>query len=430
MSWAERMRTIGYRIAAAAVLTATAAVVVTVRAMPPASPVALGTLIAGAPADSGSPADLAVQFEALLGQHSVLAADLMRSRVRGDDDFVQAADAALGQNTTDMTALVARLFGAPTAQKFKPLWTQHIVELFTYAGALADHDKTAQAKARVELIGYEGDLASFFAGGSQGRLPLGTAHSLVAMHIQHLTGQADAYAAGNYPKADQLYREGFEHTYDLGLLLAKALLPPSQTAVLAQPVWRLRSQLGRLLAEHAVLIEDTTRAAVSRTPDFAASGDMLNANTSDIAAAMDTLFGPAAAKQFQQLWGAHVEALVSYSAATAAHDTAKQQLARDKLATFEGSMSRFLAGATGGRSTPAAMQAALSDHDKMLLQHADAYGAKKYQSAHDIAYQTYDHMFELARTLADAFGASVAARLPAGGAQTGYGGMAPMVEQH
>jgi hypothetical protein len=371
-----------------------------------------------------------VQFEALLGQHSVLAADLMRSRIRGDDDFVQAANAALGQNTSDMTALVGRLFGAPTAQKFKPLWSQHIVELFAYAGALADHDNAAKADALDELTEYEGDLASFFAGSSQGRLPVSTAHSLVVMHIQHLTGQADAYAAGNYPKADDLYRQGFEHTYDLGLLLAQALLPPSQTAVLAQPVWRLRSQLGRLLAEHAVLIEDTTRAAVTRTPDFTASGAMLNANTSEIAAAIDTLFGPAAAQQFQKLWGTHVEALVAYAAAVAAHDTAKQQQSRDKLATFETSMAQFLAGATGGRSTPAALQAALNDHDKMLLEHADAYGAKNYTSAHDIAYQTYDHMFELARTLADAFGASVAARLPAGGAQTGYGGMARMVEQH
>jgi hypothetical protein len=424
------MRTIGYRIAAVAVLTATAAAVVAVRTVPPAHPVALGQLVTEVPAAAAGPADLAVQFEALLGQHSVLAADLMRSRIRGDDDFVQAANAALGKNTSDMTALVGRLFGAATAQQFQPLWSQHIVELFAYAGALAGHDAAARANALGELTEYEGDLAKFFAGGSHGRLPLATAHSLIAMHIQHLTGQADAYAAGNYPKADQLYAQGFEHTYDLGLLLAQALLPPADAAALAQPVWRLRSQLGRLLAEHAVLIEDTTRAAVTRTPDFTASGQLLNANTSDLAAAIDTLFGTAAARQFQQLWGTHVEALVAYSAATAAQDQAKQKQARDRLASFEGAMSKFLAGATDGRSTPAALKAALSDHDRMLLQHADAYGDRNYPSAHDIAYQTYDHMFELARTLADAFGAAVAARLPAGAAQTGYGGMAHLVEQH
>ena len=38
-------------------------------------------------------------------------------------------------------------------------------------------------------------------------------------------------------------------------------------------------------------------------------------------------------------------------------------------------------------------------------------------------------MFELAGKLADAFGAQVAAKLPRGGAQTGYGGMAAVVER-
>jgi hypothetical protein len=65
----------------------------------------------------------------------------------------------------------------------------------------------------------------------------------------------------------------------------------------------------------------------------------------------------------------------------------------------------------------------------MLLRHADAYAAKDYGTAHEIAYQTYDHMLELARRLADAFGATVAARLPVGGARTGHGGLAGTVER-
>src|SRR3954447_10227115 len=91
-----------------------------------------------------SAADLAIEFEALLGQHSVLAADLMRSRIRGDDDFVQAANAALGKNTDAMTALMKQMFGAPTAQAFSPKWSEHIVALFAYAGALANQDESAR----------------------------------------------------------------------------------------------------------------------------------------------------------------------------------------------------------------------------------------------------------------------------------------------
>jgi len=58
-----------------------------------------------------SPADKALQLEALLGQHSVLAADLMRGRIRNDDDFGQAANVAVTRNTDDLTAMVGSLFG-------------------------------------------------------------------------------------------------------------------------------------------------------------------------------------------------------------------------------------------------------------------------------------------------------------------------------
>jgi hypothetical protein len=376
-----------------------------------------------------SPADLAIQLEARLGQHSVLAADLMRSRIRGDDDFVQAANAALGQNTDAMTGLVGQLFGAATAKKFGPMWSEHIVALFAYAGAVADRDDDAKDDAHEELTEYEGDLASFFAGASHGRLSPSAAHSAVAMHVSHLTMQADAYAKHDYAAADRLYRESYQHTYDLGLTLADALLPAGDRATLRTPIWRLRSQLGKLLAEHAVLVEDVTRAAVTNTPDFNAAADMINGNTRDLAAAIDTLFGAPAAKKFQSLWASHVEQLVAYAGATAAGEPARQQTARTALQSFEPAMAAVLSGATGGRMTPAELTAALQMHDQMLLRHADAYAAKDYKTAHDIADQTYEHMFELARQLADGFGATVAARLPRGGAQTGYGGLADVVEK-
>jgi hypothetical protein len=398
----------------------------------PDSPHAVGTFhddnaIYTAAAEPNTAADQAIRLQALLGQHSALAADLMRSRIRGDDDFVQAANAALNKNTDDMSALVGQLFGAGAAKVFSPMWSEHIVGLVTYAGALADHNDSERKTAKAELLEYENGLADFFSGASKGRLPRADARAAVHMHVDHLTGQADAYAAKDYATADKLYREGFQHTYALGLALDNALLPKADVAVLQQPIWRLRSQLGELLAEHAVLIEDTTRAAASNTPDFTAAGDEMNANTQDISAAIGTLFSASAGKQFQGMWASHVDALVSYGAATAAKDRGRQQAAKIRLATFETQMSSFLGGATNHKLTDAQYAAALRDHDQMLMQHADAYAAKDYVKAHDIGYDTYNHMFELARTLADAFGESVAEKLPQGGAQTGYGGEAGLV---
>jgi len=393
---------------------------------PTAAPAAEPARFQAAP----SAADLAIEFEALLGQHSVLAADLMRSRIRGDDDFVQAANAALGKNTTAMTNLVSQMFGKAAADKFSPMWSEHIVTLFAYAGALAAQDAAAQADARKELVEYEQELGDFFAAASHGRLSQKAARAAIVEHVGHLTAQADAYAAKDYTGADQVYRMGYQHTYDLGLTLANALLPPADRATLQQPLWRLRSQLGKLLAEHAALVEDLTRAAVTRSPDFAASGQMINGNTKDLAAAIATLFGPAAAKQFQSLWADHVEQLVGYASAEASDDTAKENQAKTAMADIERRMAAFLSGATGKRISTADLTTALQKHDMMLMKHADAYASKDYVTAHDVAYDTYQQMFELARTMADAFGASVAAKLPHGGAQTGYGGMAAVVEKH
>lgn len=393
---------------------------------PPADAVAAA---AAAPA-AKSPGDLVIELEARLGQHSVLTADLMRSRIRGDDDFVQSANAALGKNTDAMSGVIGQMFGEATGKKFAPMWSQHIVALFGYAGALADQDPDKLAAARKELTEYEIDLGNFFADASQGRLSRKDADAAIRMHIEHLTGQADAYAKKDYATADTIYQESYQHTYNLGLTLADALLPQADLAALQKPMWRLRSQLGLLLTDHAVLIEDVTRAAVSNTPDFAAAGTQINKNSTDLINAISVLFGAAAAKQFGDLWGEHIDALVSYSTAVGTTDTAKQDAARTKLLSFEGDMSKLLSAAAGNSVPPSAMGAALRMHDTMLMQHADAYGKKDYTSAHNIGYDTYNHMIDLAQTLATAFGETVAAKLPKGGAQTGYGGEAGYVKRH
>ena len=376
-----------------------------------------------------SPAEQALRLQALLGQHSVLAADFMRGRIRGDENFAQAADAALGKNTDAMTKLIGDLFGAATAKKFAELWAEHVVELFTYARGLADEDDAVRAEAREELIEYEEDLASFFVNASHGRLTTAAANSAMKMHVDHLLMQADAYAAGDYTTANRIYREAYEHTYDLGGTIAGALLPATDAKALQAPIWRLRSQLGKLLAEHVVLVEDVTRAAVTNSPDFSAAGQLVNANTRDLATAMDSLFGSTAAKGFQSLWATHIDQIVAYATAAAANDAARRDQARANLRDFESRMAAFLETATGKRMPTSTLAAALLAHDDMLLRHADAFAAKDYATAHDIAFQTYEHMSDLARQLADAFGATVAARLPVGAAQTGHGGMADVVER-
>ncbi|GAA0805023.1 hypothetical protein [Spirilliplanes yamanashiensis] len=367
-------------------------------------------------------AEQALRLQALLGQHSTLATGFMRGRLRGDDDFVQAADAALGRNTQAMTALVGDMFGAAAGQQFEPLWRDHVVALFGYAGAVAEQDDAARDAARKNLTDFELRLGTFFAGASGGRLSPADARTAVLQHVDHLLEQADAYAEQDFARADRTYREAYRHTYDMGGVLAGALLPPADAATLREPIWQLRAQLGKLLAEHVFLVVDVTRAAATDAPDFTAAAELVDDNTRALATAMDSLFGADAAGRFQTLWASHVDQLVAYAAA--GEDRAKRDLARANLRAFEGRLASFLEGATERRLTTAGLTQALVAHDDMLLRHADAFAERDYSTAHTVAYETYDHMSEVARQLADAFGATVAAGLPVGGAQTGHGGMA------
>ena len=68
--------------------------------------------------------------------------------------------------------------------------------------------------------------------------------------------------------------------------------------------------------------------------------------------------------------------------------------------------------------------AAFIAHDEMLTRQVDATASKDYPQAHQLADNAYQDMFGLARQLSDAFGETVAAKLPQGGGKTWAGGTA------
>jgi hypothetical protein len=392
------------------------------------SPVRSGPRAAALDAPA-SATEASLLLQSLLGQHTVLAAEMMRSRLRADPDLAQAANAALGKNTDAMSGLIGSLFGDQAKASFAAYWAAHVTALFNYSRALAEHDDALRAQAQITIAKFERDLAGFFAAAAQGRLPRDAAEAAVRMHIEHLEGQADAYAARDYAKADEIYREGYAHAFGLGKVLASTLLPPKAATALNAPLWRLRSELDRLLGEHVVVVIAAMRAGATNAPDFTAAAQTVNANTRDLTAAMDTMFGPSAAGRFQSLWANQVDALIGYSAAVVKDDAAGRAAARTKLSAFEGQFAAFLGAATKNRVAADALSAAFRKHDDMLVRGADAFAGKDYRTAHDLAYVTYQDMFTLAGKLADAFGATVASRLPVGAVQTGRGGMAAVVER-
>jgi hypothetical protein len=368
-----------------------------------------------------------IRLQSLIAQHSVLVADMMRARIARAPDVAQAADAALSKNTQAMASLVDNLFGTAAGQQFSDLWSGHIRYFYAYADALGAKDARGVEAARDGLAVSEVKLGDFFAGASAGRLPKDAARAAVTAHINHLLDHADAFAKGQYAVAGADYTMAYEHGYAMGGALAAALLPKTIAAQLQQPQWKLRSGMTDLLGEHVALVVAAMRAANGDAADFQALAKGLNDNTTKLGSAVESLYGRAAADQFQNLWADHVDALMAYTSSTVKGDNAGARTAQARLQSFEPALAGFLSSATKSKLGAQALAHAYNEHDRMLVSELSAYEAKDYTRAHQLSYQAYGQMFEVAGQLANAIGVTLGTNLPKGGSQTGGGGMAAEV---
>ncbi len=371
------------------------------------------------------PAGTQLRLETLLSHHAVLTTNLMRSRLRGDPDLAQAAVAAVSKNTDDVTAVIDSLAGHDAAATFKDLWSRHINQLFDYARALAANDTAGMDRDRADLATYERDIGAFFATATKGQVSAAAAQGALTTHIDGLLKQADAYAAKDYATSYATERQSYAHMFDIAKTLATGYFAttPAGVAPLNAPRVRLQSALGKLLGEHMALAADSMRAAATKTPDFAAAGGSLNANTADLTAAMGVLFGQPSATAFSGIWGDHVDALVSYGAAVAGQDAAGQDAATNRLTQFESRFADFLSTGTEGRLTAPALRDAYVMHDRDLVGQMQAFARRDYTASNDTVFAAYQQMFDVAEQVSTAAGDTVAARLPQGGVATGGGGL-------
>ena len=402
-------------------LRALAATATTPAAPAPAAPAPA----AAAPAVADDPVVAArSQLERLLGEHVLAADEVVRGRLLGREELVEAASGTVGRNTDELVDLVTSLGGAPTGQQFRTAWEGHVQVLDQYATALQQQDQAAQQAARTAYTAAEQELATALSAVVGGKVPQADLTAAATAHGEHLLGFADAYAAEDFPRAYSLQREAFTHMIATADVLARGVAAAKglPTTELDTPRRDLHSAFSRLLAEHMGLMVQMLRAAHDDAADFPAAGDALNANTADIGAAIGTLFGPEASKQFLALWAQHIEGLVLV--ARNAEDPAAQEPGREAQTAYAPALARFLAGATQERVPAIDLAAALTVHDDHLLAMTDAYAAEDYEQSQEQAEAGYDHMIDFGQTLAIAIGETKAAQLPQGGAATGGGATA------
>ena len=371
--------------------------------------------------------ELRAQLEQLLGQHTFLAVRLTRSRLRGDEDLAQSADAALSKNAADLGELMGSVYGADAAQQFEQLWFRHVTYLFNYARGVADDDAAVKSEARRQLDDYTAALSAFVETATKKAVPASVVAAQLQMHVDQLLGQIDAYAAEDYERAFALARESYAHMFPLGKALAAGIVTGEGTALPADfdsPERELQSQLGMLLGEHAELAVDAMRSGVSNFADFPAAAAALDQNTRELTGMIESVFGAASARSFQALWSDHIDDFVTYTQALATDDAPLEESARERLEGFNANFAKFLSTSTQGRLATPALSDAFVMHEDLLFRQINAYAEQDYSTAHQVAFDAYTHMFELAAQAATAIGETVAAGSPKGGAQTGGGGMA------
>jgi hypothetical protein len=378
----------------------------------------------GAPAVEDPVVALRSDLQRLLGEHVLLADEVVRGVLLGKDDLATASSASVGRNTDEIVELIGSLAGPATGEQFRTAWDRHVEVLGQYATALEAQDEAGQQAARSAYVTAEQELATAFSAATGGKVPQADLTAAATAHGEHLLGQADAYAAEDYAKAYTLQREAFAHMNVVGDVLARGVAAAQglPTTELDTPRRDLNSALNRLLAEHMGLMVQALRSAHDESPDFAAAGQALNGNTADLGAAIATLFGPEASQQFLALWASHIEGLVKVAGGT--DDPAAQAAGREAQTEYAPQLARFLAGATEQRLPAIDLAAALTVHDDHLLAMADAYAEEDYAESQQQADAGYAHMLQLASTLAVAIGDTKAAQLPQGGAATGGGGTA------
>ena len=407
----------------------------------PAAGPAPATELAAAPLDGGapvveaktaplSPGELALQLQALLGQHTVLAADMMRGRLRNDPDLAQAANAALGKNTDAMGKLVGGRLRQPGRDAVHAAVVHpchRAVQLRARAGRRRRH---GAEPGEVTITRFETDLAEFFVAAAQGRLPAAVAARPRSPRTSSTcSARPTRTRRRTGPGLGQALPAGLRARLRAGQVARRRAAAAEQAATsLGTPRWRLRLGARPSCSASTSSWSSARCGPGSPTPpDFRAAAAAVNGNTTDLAGASTCCSAPPRRAASSSCGPTTSTCWSATRPRSPRATTARAARIGGKLNGFEGQLAAFLNTATGNKIAAAALAKALQSHDAMLRRQVDAFVAKDYKRSHDIAYSTYQEMYGLAGQLATAFGVTVASRLPVGAAQTGRGGTAPVI---
>lgn len=355
-------------------------------------------------------ADLRTRLDVLLGEHLILAAKATDAALGGRTDEFAVYGGLLNTNGTDIGAMVGAAYGADAQSKFNQIWSAHDGFFVDYTNGVATHDTAKMNRAVQDLTTIYVPQFSDLVSGATG-LPRDTVAQLTTQHVLQTRAIVDAQAAKDWPTAYRDVRTAYTHMQMIGDALGEAIARGRANSFPGDAAGKaadLRASLNMLLQEHLYLASMATGAALGgRTDEFQAAGGALDANGTDIGAAIGSLFGADAQTRFNQIWSAHNGFFVDYTTGLARRDSAMQTKAVDDLTrTYVPQFSSFISGATG---LPVSTVADLTTQHVLTTRAiVDAQAAKNWNAVGMDDRAAAQHM----EMIGDPLAAAVVARLP------------------
>ena len=169
---------------------------------------------------------------------------------------------------------------------------------------------------------------------------------------------------------------------------------------------KLRQTLTDLLDSHVFLagiaVEQAVLTGDPESPQFKAAAATLDRNSKDLAAAIESVYGPEAGDAFLKQWRAHIGFFVDYTIGGLTDDKKMQKQAAKNLDEYRADFGAFIEEATGGELSAEATAEALQMHVNSLVEAVDAAIAGDTSVFDKLYTAAHEHMPMTAAALAGA----------------------------
>ena len=354
-------------------------------------------------------AQLYAGLDQLLREHVDLTANVVQTAItKGPSSAgTKAALAALDQNTQGLGAAIGSVYGSAAQKQFLKLWRAHIGFFVNYTLGVAGHNSKKVATAQHDLAGYISQFSAFVSGAT--KLPASAVAADLKGHVTTLETAINAIVAKK-PNAGQKINMAAMHMDGTAEVLAKGIVASKGIAGNVTGAGSsLRAALTGLLVQHVAATGFVVQTAVAaggnlKAPEVKGAIAALSQNTNELGAAIGSIYGPAAQKQFLKLWRAHIGFFVNYTLGVATHNSKMVATAQHDLNGYISQFSAFIAGAT--KLPASAVAADLKGHVSTLETAIKAIVAGRPKASADLL-MAENHMAGTGAVLAQGIASSM-----------------------